>query len=247
MPDSLKRRGKHPRDETSFHPDRVPDLLAASRDLAWLKTRGYADSSSLKLVGDRYKLDARQRTAVARSTCSDSELQNRSQRLVQHTDIKGKQLYIDGFNLLTSIEAALGNGILLIGRDGCLRDMSSMHGNYRVLDDTDAAINLIHQFLAEHQPGSIQWLLDKPVSNSGRLKAKILDLAQSFPALNCIVELVPDPDPVLKEIPTAEDIAIITADSGILDHCGFWLNTAREIVAREAVPENRILVDFSES
>ena len=141
MPDSLKQRGKHPRDEASFHPDLIPDLLAASRDLAWLKTRGYADRSSLKLVGDRFSLDARQRTAVARSTCSDDELDRRKQYLREHSEIKGTRVYIDGFNLLTTIEAALGNGILLIGRDGCLRDMSSMHGNYRVLDDTDAAIN----------------------------------------------------------------------------------------------------------
>ena len=97
----------------------------------------------------------------------------------------------------------------------------------------------------EFQPGSITWLLDKPVSNSGRMKTKILDLTISTPDLNCLVELVPDPDPVLRDLPQAEENVIITADSGILDHCGFWTNTAREIVANQPTPDDRILVDFS--
>lgn len=245
MPDSLKKRGKHPRDATSFHPDKIPALLEAAGDLAWLKSRGYADPSSLKLVGDRYQLDARQRTAVARCTCSIEEAEQRKQRLIPHDQIQGKTLYIDGFNLLTSIEAALGNGILLIGQDSCLRDMSSMHGNYRVLDDTDAAIHIIHKFLVEYLPGKLRWLLDKPVSNSGRLKAKILDLADEYPSLKVEVELVPDPDILLKEIACTDIDVIITADSGILDNCGFWLNTAREIVAGLPAPEDQILIDFS--
>lgn len=235
----MKRRGKHPKDEASFHPDRVPDLLAASCDLAWLKSGGYADPSSLKLTGDRYSLDARQRSAVARSTCSDEQLVGRKKLLVGHENIKGGTIYIDGFNLLTSIEAALGDGILLIGRDGFLRDMSSMHGNYRVLDDTEAAIKIIHRFLAGFEPGKIHWFLDTPVSNSGRLKSKILDLA------DVEVELVPDPDQVLKQITVSEEHIIITADSGILDRCGFRVNTAREIVASLPHSDDRILIDFS--
>ena len=142
MPDTRKTRGQHPKDEQSFAEESVTSLQAAANDLAWLKTRGYADASSLKLVGDRYELNARQRTAVARSTCSDQALALRHQRQVRSA--KDQPVYIDGFNLLTTIEAILGGGVILIGRDGCLRDMSSMHGNYRVLSDTDAAIESIH-------------------------------------------------------------------------------------------------------
>lgn len=244
MPDSLKKRGKHPQDPASFHSDQIPLLLAASKDLAWLKSRGYADPSSLKLVGDRYRLNARQRSAVARSTCSDRELEERQSRFILVEQISGRTVHIDGFNLLTSIEAALGGGVLLIGRDHCLRDMSSMHGNYRVLDDTDAAIDLAHQFLANLAPKAIHWLLDKPVSNSGRLKAKILDLATKFEDLSCDVELVPDPDPVLKTIPISSEDVIVTADSDILDHCGHWANVSREIISSVHTPD-QILIDFS--
>ena len=77
---------------------------------------------------------------------------------------------------------------------------------------SDAAIVLIHHYLAELHPATVNWLLDKTVSNSGRLKAKILDLADDISDLNCVVELVPDPDPVLRDIPVSENDIIITAE-----------------------------------
>ena len=245
MADSQKRRGKHPRDEISFHPDQIPKLLAASSDLAWLKTRGYADPSSIKLVGDRYRLNARQRTAVARSTCSDGELHSRSERLQPLAVMKNKTVYIDGFNLLTTIEAALGNGILLIGRDGCIRDMSSMHGNYRVLSDTEAAIDLIRELLQLGEPERVHWLLDKPVSNSGRLKKKLEDFFSTRGNWPTDVQLLADPDKALKKKHSEQDL-VVTADSGILDQCGSWINAARKIIEKmHPLPD--MVIDFSDS
>ncbi len=71
----------------------------------------------------------------------------------------------------------------------------------------------------------LTWLLDRPVSNSGRLKQIILEIAahQGWP---WTVELVAAPDPLLAA--TTEIVA--TADSVILDRCGPWLNLARQVV-----------------
>jgi len=77
----------------------------------------------LKLVGDRYQLAERQRTAVRRSACSDASLRWRAERRADLRDLNGASLAVDGFNLLTTIEAALSGGIIIRGRDGCLRDM----------------------------------------------------------------------------------------------------------------------------
>lgn len=242
MPDSRKHRGRHPNDETSFDQTQIPIMLKAAHDLAFLKSRNYADASSLKLVGDRYQLNARQRTAVARSTCFDKALQKRASREVDN--LLDYHVYLDGFNLLTTIEATLGGGVLLIGQDGCLRDMSSMHGNYRVLADTERAIRIIHEYLIEVQSVSkITWYLDKPVSNSGRLKTRILDLANAFPIE---VELLPDPDPVLKQV-DHKNATIITADSGILNECAYWFNGARKMIEHFEILPRDYLIDFSQS
>ena len=134
---------------------------------------------------------------------------------------------MDGYNVLTTIEAALAGGVLLLGRDGVLRDMASMHGSYRKVDETLPALAKIGETLAALEVREALWLLDRPVSNSGRLKAIIEDLA-GRQGWNWLVELVHDPDFEL-----AQSAAIVaSADSGILDLCGPWFNLARETVER---------------
>ena len=49
------------------------------------------------------------------------------------------ELLIDGYNVLTTVESALAHGLLLIGRDGCMRDLASMHGSWRKVDETAIA------------------------------------------------------------------------------------------------------------
>lgn len=237
-----KQRGKHPKDDELFHPDLWGVLRTAASDLAWLKTRGYADTSSLKLVGDRYSLNARQRAAIARSSCSDSEQTSRNQRQLKPEEIGGKAVWIDGFNLIITVEAAIGGGVLLLGRDGCLRDMSSMHGNYRFLDDSLTAIRMIHRYFKALDPSSLHWLLDKPMSNSGRLKGKIEEeISRIGKGDTWEVELLPDPDVALKEL--TNDSIVVSADSGILNECGHWFGAARAIVS-QLDPQPDLLVDF---
>ena len=84
--------------------------------------------------------------------------------------------------------------MLLLARDGALRDMASMHGSYRKVDETQPALELIGQTLAGFGVGEALWLLDRPVSNSGRLKKIIEDLAGQR-GWTWQVELVHDPDP----------------------------------------------------
>ena len=66
MPDHRTHRGPHPEDAGLFAPAAGPGLRAATADLSWLLSRGYASPSAMKIVGDRYALDARQRMAVMR-------------------------------------------------------------------------------------------------------------------------------------------------------------------------------------
>ncbi|WP_165234388.1 DUF434 domain-containing protein [Aquisphaera insulae] len=216
MPDTRKHRGAGPRDHEWFGPEARPYLIAATSDLSWLLTRGYAEPSSLKLVGDRYRLVERQRVAVLRSACSDQSLARRhANRIVAPRG----PLRIDGFNLILTLESALGGGIVLGGRDGCFRDLASVHGTYRRVEETQAALDLAGRFLTEWGIGACTWYLDAPVSNSGRLAAMIR-------AMGWEAAIVPDPDSILSQ-PGAP---ITTADSGILDRCGPWLNLARLLV-----------------
>ena len=114
---------------------------------------------------------------------------------------------------------------MLLGRDGCFRDLASLHGTYRKVSETIPAVILIGEFLAANNFSDVKWLLDSPVSNSGRLKKLILDIASqnNWPWQ---VELVTSPDAAIIK---SKAIAV-TADGVVLDRCTSWLNLARIIV-----------------
>ncbi len=238
MPDKRLHRGPHPEDTESFRSEALPFLRSAVSDLSWLLTRGYAERSSTKLVGDRYNLTERQRIAVRRCACSDEALRSRQAREIEVADARGKQLLLDGFNVLTTVEAALGHGVVLIGRDGCYRDMASMHGSFKSVEETPESVLLIGRTLARLGAGEVSWYLDQPVSNSGRLKQLIRAIADEQ-QWRWRVELVPDPDSVLAE----SDELVVSADSGILDRCGPWLNLARQVVSEHVPHAWRVSLD----
>jgi hypothetical protein len=224
--DTRSHRGPHPEDDRLFGPAARPRLAEAVADLCWLLTRGYATPSALKLVGDRHTLDARQRVAVARCACSDAQRQRRSAHRVDGRQVRGRRIWLDGYNVLTTIEAALGGGVILDACDGAYRDMASMHGSYRKVAETRPALELLGRMLGELGAGPCRWCLDRPVSNSGRLK-QIIEETAELNRWPWEVELLPNPDPVLAH---SEEV-VATADSVILDQCQSWLNLARETIA----------------
>ncbi|HJW72246.1 MAG TPA: DUF434 domain-containing protein [Geothrix sp.] len=235
MPDRRKHRGPHPNDLHWFSVEARPLLRRATADLAWLLSRGYPHAAALALVGNRYALVARQRIAVARCACSDEAAARRRRHRVASGALRGQPLWIDGYNVLTTLEAALAGGILLAACDGALRDMASMHGSYRKVQETLPALRHLGRHLASWGVGEAVWLLDRPVSNSGRLKQLMEDLAreQGWPWR---IELTADPDGMLASSPEI----VATADSAILDRCGRWFNLALETV-RVEVPAARMV------
>lgn len=235
MPDTRSHRGAHPEDARLFSTEALPDLRRGMADLCWLLDRGYATNSALKLVGDRYGLTRRQRIAVNRCAATTEAAEDRGRRCADLDALAGEPVWLDGYNVLTSVEAALGGGVILLGRDGCYRDMASVHGSYRKVAETVPALQLIGEVLARCGVSQCRWYLDSPVSNSGRLKGILQDVAEKA-GWNWRVELVFNPDTLLAET----DALVASSDSGILDACGRWVNLARAVIA-ERVPGARIV------
>src|SRR5688572_28853364 len=157
MPDKRKHRGPHPQDRELFAAECWPRLRGAVTDLCWLLSRGYSSTAALTLVGDRYQLTARQRVAVARSSCSNEELASRQSRQAPVEEATGQALWLDGYNVLTTIEAALAGGVILAARDGCYRDLASMHGSYRKVAETLPALRLVADYLHTHGVQHCVW------------------------------------------------------------------------------------------
>ncbi|MFH1371971.1 MAG: DUF434 domain-containing protein [Planctomycetota bacterium] len=238
MPDKRIHRGQHPSDEKLFAPDKIPVLRQAVADYSLLLTKGYAEKSSLKLVGDRFALTERQRLAVMRCSCSDEPLASRKSRQLRIGAVAGQAIAIDGYNILITIEAAMSGGMIFVGRDGCCRDLASIHGTYRKVTETTPAVELIGNFLQQIGETHILWLLDSPVSNSGRLKTLIREVAEKN-NWNWQIELVISPDARLIK----SEAIVASSDSVILDGCVKWVNLAGELI-KTKLPNTHI-IDFS--
>ncbi len=228
MPDTREHRGPHPDDAELFAPALLPLLREAVADFSLLLTKGYANKSALKLVGDHFSLTQRQRLAVMRSSCSDPQRQSRRARCVPLEALSGQPVAIDGYNLLITIEAALSGGLIFRGCDGCFRDLASIHGTYRKVEETIPAVKLIGEFLTEIRIASALWLLDSPVSNSGRLKTLLGQLAREN-GWPWEIRLTISPDAELSKM----DTIVVSTDSIILDACPRWTNLAAAIITRK--------------
>lgn len=235
MSGKQKHRGPHPEDEKLFSDSQVPLLRLAVSDLSWLLTRGYSDASALKLVGDRYKLTERQRKVVMRGACTDAQKEDRQAKEVKIGGISGKEIWIDGFNIIISLETAASGGFLFLGRDGRLRDNSSVHGSYRQVSETVACIQWVGEWLQNEGAQSVKWLLDQPVSNSGRLLSIMYAMAEEK-GWPWSVELVPSPDAVLKKV----NGIVATSDAVILDHSQVWIDIPKAICGAK-LPHARII------
>lgn len=238
MPDRRVHRGAHPQDSKLFAADAIRGLVAAIEDYSLLLTKGYADKSALKLVGDKFSLTKRQRMAVMRSACSDQQLTRRKESEAAIADLRGQPVAIDGYNVLITIEAAMSGGLIFKGRDGCFRDLASIHGTYRKVSETIPAVQLIGRFLKQVGVAGALWLLDSPVSNSGRLKTLIGEVAGKN-NWDWEIELLASPD--YKLIRTETIVA--SNDSVVLDRCKRWANLARAII-EEKLPKANI-IDFA--
>lgn len=238
-PDRRRHRGAHPEDARLFEPSRLAPLRVAVSELSWLLSRGYQTKSALKLVGDRHNLRERQRLAVSRAACAEEDCARRRAGLISEAGVEGAGLVVDGFNLIILLEAALSGGLLVRGRDGCVRDLSSVHGSYRAVEETERALLLAGRTLEMLKPASVLWLLDRPVSNSGRLAARVRETAaaRGWP-WEVRVEFNPD-----REI-VRSNLVAVTSDSNVLDNVTRWLNLGSIIV--EKYVEGAWVIDLSE-
>ncbi len=231
----LRHRGIHPKDTEYFAKNQLPKLATAVEELSWLLGRGYSMKATSTLVGDHHQLSTRQRLAVGRIACADGKIAVRQAKCAGLEAITGREMLIDGFNLIITIETALGGGAVFDCLDNCYRDLASVYGSYRVVEETLPAIELIGNLLAGHQPKQVHWLFDRPVSNSGRLAGMVQQVgdAHGWPFTT---ETTDRTDALLTE----SRHIVVSCDSAILDRTAHWCNLAREVIAY-AVPDAWII------
>ena len=230
MPHAQRHRGAHPEDSRLFDDAALLRLRLAATEVGYLCSRGYPLDPVLSFVGGHHQLEARQRMALRRTVCSKAQWTARQSRLLPFASAADGPLHIDGFNLIITLEVAISGGLLLKGADGALRDLAGLSGSYRPVEETEQALHLLGEGLRTLRVPAVSLLLDAPVSNSGRLRARVLTHAASWP-LPVEVTLVPDVDRALIGQPR-----VVSSDGAVLDACASWLNLGAWLIGR-AVPD----------
>lgn len=184
---------------------------AAKADYLELLNKDYPVKATLKLVGDRYRLTGRQRTLLYRGITTEKNAVLRKSKLT--TLITGRELFIDGYNVLFTIMNYLLGKSVFISSDGLLRDCGEQYGQIEKEEYFHRAVDLLFQFLKSGKPSAVTIFLDKPVFGS--------DLHQSYIRKRLIethipgdVQLVPHVDKILT---MRNNSMIATSDSQVLD------------------------------
>ncbi len=233
MPNHQKHRGQHPSDKEYFNEKWINILRLGVQDLNYLFERDYPDTASVKLVGDKYRLNERQRKALFRASTPPTQNALRQQKQITTDQLKGQNVAIDGYNQLIITESMLSGGLIFRGTDHILRDLASLHGSYRKVEETLPAFYLLGEALVGLEVQKIHWFLDSPISNSGRLKVLMAEIAQEK-GWDWDIQLVHSPDKALAEI----DMPVITSDAWILDQAKAWFNLPQHLIDKHMDKHN---------
>ncbi|MDO9043690.1 MAG: DUF434 domain-containing protein [Methanobacteriaceae archaeon] len=152
----------------------------ASLDLRYLLNQNYRKKVALKFVANHYLLDKNCRNYLARSVFSDSVSQSRQSKLVNLEDIKDIILFLDGYNIIITVESILNSDKVVLADDGIIRDTQAVFGKYKFREITISALSLIFEGISIHRPKYIEFYLDKQVSFSGKLAQEIEAMMKNY-------------------------------------------------------------------
>lgn len=236
-------RGKSSEDEGLFGAEKQSKKLRNGlQDMHYLLSKEYPAKSSLALVGNRYRLKTRQLLALQGMSASNEDINNRRNKELTNIGLKGKTLYIDGFNILIVLESLLSGAYIFKGLDGCYRDISSVHGTYKRVKQTEEVLLLAGNVLKNLEVEKAIWIFDAPVSNSGKLKTLCHEIAAQH---NFLWDIYLDnsPDKFLVQ----DNRLMSSSDAWILNECASWFNLSSYIINSlypDAKPSNIIEPDI---
>ena len=197
-------------------------LQEAALDFRHLLNRGYPRKATLELVGNRYQLTSDLRHLLHRGVFSDAYSKSRSKKRIPLKAIRGRELAIDGYNVIITVEAGLSGRPLVLGDDGFVRDISGLSGRFKKTERTEEAIRMILDVLKKMKPFRVLFLFDAPISRSGQLAREVKDRLkkEGIPGGARAVRV---PEKILNRFPgviATSDTAIIDQSEKVIDLAG---------------------------
>jgi hypothetical protein len=213
---------------TAMRISKLKELQKAAEDFRYLLNGGYPRKPSLELVGNRYGLTFDERHLLHRGVFSDVDSKSRRKRKIPIGKVRNRDLAIDGYNILITIEAGLSDRPLILGDDGFIRDISGLSGNFKKTEKTEEALQLILEIVKRVKPHQTLFLFDAPISMSGRLAQEVRDLLKKE-NLSGDAKAVKVPEQILIGFPGV----IATSDTAIINQSKEVVDLAADIIVQK--------------
>lgn len=187
------------------------NFAEAARDYRLLIDKGYPIEASIRLVGDRYRLDKAGRTILFRGILPRRlSLKNKARRVASLSP--GGRVAVDGYNVLFTMTNYLRGHPLFVSTDGFLRDAGGAHGRVADARQFLAAIDECCDSLKGLAVSHAEIYLDAPISRSAE-HAQAARSALAARGVRGEVLLVPSADGFVSEW---EGEAIASSDSAVI-------------------------------
>jgi len=194
-------------------------LQEARKDFQYLLDRGFPRTGALNFVGNHYLLNEEQRNYLNRSVFSKKKIESRKKKLILLSDVKDKNVFIDGYNVLITVESICNSGdeFLVNCDDGVTRDIKAVFGKYKKDETTQEALNSIISLLKMFNPKSVLFFYDSPVSMRGKLARKTQKLLKSL-EVQGDAQTASNVDAELVKLSREVEGVVATSDGIIIDN-----------------------------
>ncbi len=213
-------------------------LTEPAHDIRYLLARGYSISAAIRFVSDHYRLTESERHILVRVVRPPEVATARREKRLACADINGRDVLIDGYNVLITVESMLKDEKLWLGDDGFIRDTRGVFRNYNNTDTTCRAVDKMLSFLSEYSVRSVNILLDTQMSKSGQLARYIYNRFHRY-SLNGSARTSRHVDFDLKN--AGAGVVVATADGVVIDAVGEVIDIAACLMEREGIEPNRII------
>lgn len=154
-------------------PDLKEKLLKPARDIRSILRWSYPKFATIRFVAEHYQLSAEERYILTRVIMPPDKVVSRIRRKTVCYGIRDRDLLIDGYNVLLTVDSILKNGTIWLCDDGYIRDTRYYFSKKKQAEDIEEALDSILEFLHEASPKSVTFLLDSQISRSGELASFI--------------------------------------------------------------------------
>ena len=205
-------------------------LIKAAEEIRYLINRGHPKDSVIRFISDHYCLPKDQRLVLTRTVIESSIACLRMAKALPIEALRGKIVYVDGYNVLITLESLLEDYPVYMCDDGFLRDTRGIHSCYKCSEFTVPAIVEMVGLLASPDPSRIEILFDQQISRSGEL-ARLTRSIMADKSLPGDARTARNVDYLLK---TAK-FTVATSDGNVIDAAPYVVDLPRHLATRKKI------------